>query len=95
VLIGFVLIVIFILATFYGTATKVWCVVEEAGNSTKIYVAMKSSRTGLTDEKFSALCHAIKNFYNAQRHDGSIIRRKRNNEQFFNFNRYNLRMVCL
>lgn len=60
VLIGFVLIVIFILATFYGTATKVWCVVEEAGNSTKIYVAMKSSRTGLTDEKFSALCHAIK-----------------------------------
>jgi cytochrome c biogenesis protein len=59
VLIGFLGLVVFILATFYGRATKVWCVVEETGNSTKIHVAMKSNKSGLTDENFSNFCIGI------------------------------------
>ncbi|MCX7822872.1 MAG: cytochrome c biogenesis protein ResB [Syntrophobacterales bacterium] len=61
VLTGFSGLVLFMLTTFYGSPTRVWCLAEKHGGSVKIYIAMKS-KGGSQAERFTTLFRNVKRF---------------------------------
>ncbi len=60
VLTGFLGLVIFMIATFYGNPSKVWFLAQQEGKVMRIYIAMRSKGMA-QNENFSRLCHDIKN----------------------------------